>query len=106
MRSRVTPGMSWTMLIRFPTRALSRLDLPTLGRPTIAMTGSLEGAWGIGPILRALFWILDFGLRIAGSAQSKIRNPKSKIARLSGLWDNFHDVAKGRRLLVASRRSL
>ena len=31
--------MSWTMLIRLPTSALSRLLLPTFGRPTIAMTG-------------------------------------------------------------------
>ena len=39
MRSRVTPGMSWTMLILLPTMALRRLLLPTLGRPTIAITG-------------------------------------------------------------------
>src|SRR5687767_12909565 len=38
-RSRVTPGMSCTMLMRLPTRALRRLLLPTLGRPTIATTG-------------------------------------------------------------------
>src|SRR5687767_11158103 len=40
-RSRVTPGMSWTMLMRLPTRALRRLLLPTLGRPTMATTGLL-----------------------------------------------------------------
>jgi hypothetical protein len=31
--------MSCTMLIRLPTRAFRREDFPTLGRPTIAMTG-------------------------------------------------------------------
>src|SRR5437868_729500 len=31
--------MSWTIEMRLPTRALRRLDLPTLGRPTMAMVG-------------------------------------------------------------------
>src|SRR5829696_6038481 len=38
-RSRVTPGMSCTMLIIFPAIAFSSELLPTFGRPTIAMTG-------------------------------------------------------------------
>src|SRR4051812_49201155 len=39
IRSRVTPGMSCTMEMRLPTRALSRELFPTLGRPTIATVG-------------------------------------------------------------------
>jgi hypothetical protein len=36
MRSRVTPGWSWTMEILRPARRLKRADLPTFGRPMIA----------------------------------------------------------------------
>ena len=35
-RSRVTPGRSSTSARRLPTRRLNRVDLPTLGRPTMA----------------------------------------------------------------------
>ena len=35
-RSRVTPAVGSTMAIRLPASQLKRLDLPTLGRPTIA----------------------------------------------------------------------
>src|SRR5262245_61160490 len=41
-RSRVTPGMSWTMLMRLWARALSSELLPTLGRPTMATVGRVE----------------------------------------------------------------
>src|ERR1700710_2336311 len=40
MRSRVTPGTSCTTASRRPSTRLTRVDLPTLGRPTIATTGS------------------------------------------------------------------
>src|SRR5919107_1622288 len=40
MRSRVTPGVSWTTAARRPRKRLTSVDLPTLGRPTIATTGS------------------------------------------------------------------
>jgi hypothetical protein len=39
-RSRVTPAVGSTMLIISPARALSRLLLPTFGRPIIATTGN------------------------------------------------------------------
>src|SRR5439155_770002 len=39
-RSRVTPGTSRTSARRLPTSRLKSVDLPTFGRPTIAMTGS------------------------------------------------------------------
>src|SRR5690606_2275249 len=37
-RSRVTPGRSSTRAMRRPTSRLNSVDLPTLGRPTMAMT--------------------------------------------------------------------
>ena len=40
MRSRVTPGMSCTTAARRPRMRLTSVDLPTLGRPTMATTGS------------------------------------------------------------------
>ncbi len=38
MRSRVTPGWSCTMAMRRPTMRLNSADLPTLGRPTMAIS--------------------------------------------------------------------
>src|SRR5580704_3427987 len=40
MRSRVIPGSSPTMARRDPTMRLNSVDLPTLGRPTMAMVGT------------------------------------------------------------------
>ena len=37
--SRVVPGMSETIIRSWPSSALSRLDLPTFGRPTSAIAG-------------------------------------------------------------------
>ena len=57
-RSRVSPGTSATMASRVPVSTLNSVDLPTLGRPTSAMTGSmacalaaavLPGATGVLP---------------------------------------------------------
>src|SRR5579863_7636899 len=39
MRSRVMPGSLVTMERRVPVRRLKRVDLPTLGRPTITRDG-------------------------------------------------------------------
>ena len=43
MRSRVMPGSFVTIERRVPVRRLNSVDLPTLGRPTITMDGSLDG---------------------------------------------------------------
>ena len=43
MRSRVTPGMSWTIEMRRPARRLKSADLPTLGRPTMATVRGMGG---------------------------------------------------------------
>src|SRR5436309_79515 len=66
MRSRVTPGTSWTMLIRFPYRAFSRLLLPTFGRPTIATVG-MEDIGGTIPA----------GVRVVSCPRSVVRGPLS-----------------------------
>src|SRR5439155_9115334 len=39
MRSRVTPGVARTSAFRLPISRLKSVDLPTLGRPTMATTG-------------------------------------------------------------------
>ena len=43
-RSRVIPGSSPTIALRDPTRRLNSVDLPTLGRPTMAIAGVSAGA--------------------------------------------------------------
>ena len=43
MRSRVTPAVGSTMLIRRPASQLNIDDLPTLGLPTIATRGTDTG---------------------------------------------------------------
>src|SRR6266853_4248567 len=43
MRSRVMPGSLVTMERRVPVNRLKRVDLPTLGRPTITSDGSRSG---------------------------------------------------------------
>src|ERR1043165_3559958 len=46
-RSRVTPGVGSTMAMGSPTRRLNRLDLPTMGRPKMAMDGIMwADRWG------------------------------------------------------------
>src|SRR4051794_38856482 len=77
-RSRVTPGMSCTMLMRRPAKALSRLLLPTLGRPTMAM---------VGVFLGAAFTARQ--CRHAGSGHNTGRGPVPPGAQLSaGYFDN------------------
>ena len=46
LRSRVTPGSSWTIASRRPTMRLTSVDLPTFGRPTTATTGFGPSACG------------------------------------------------------------
>src|SRR5881227_4493436 len=36
LRSRVTPGVSWTTAARLSVSRLTRVDLPTFGKPTTA----------------------------------------------------------------------
>src|SRR5664280_3819438 len=44
MRSRVMPGSLPTVARRDPTRRLKSVDLPTLGRPTIASVPTVGGS--------------------------------------------------------------
>src|SRR6516165_4380658 len=50
-RSRVSPGTSATMASRVPVSTLNRVDLPTFGRPTSAMTGNMAAAARCAPLL-------------------------------------------------------
>src|SRR5262249_37242122 len=61
MLSRVTPGSSSTSARRAPAYRLKSVDLPTLGRPTIATIGSGDGGiaipWAREPrVTRSLAW--------------------------------------------------
>src|SRR5580698_5660792 len=58
MRSRVMPGSSPTMERREPVRRLNSVDLPTLGRPTMAKTG--WSSTTVADCLMRDFLLLDF----------------------------------------------
>ena len=47
LRSRVTPGVSWTTACREPVSRLTSVDLPTFGKPTIA-TRAEQARLGLG----------------------------------------------------------
>src|SRR3954452_14406044 len=63
MRSRVMPGSSVTMDRRCPMIRLNKVDLPTFGRPTMAIKGKGEFMKGSGKDVRC--WISDIGCRNA-----------------------------------------
>src|SRR5215468_2249988 len=90
-RSRVSPGTSATMASRVPVSTLNSVDLPTLGRPTRAMTGNM--ARGAGRLL-ALFGCrrrrLGNGL-LAGRRRMQRRGAES--AQLAAVIDDQHQVA-------------
>ena len=44
--SRVTPGSSYTTAMEVPAIRLNMADLPTLGRPTMAICGTGSKVWG------------------------------------------------------------
>src|SRR5579864_3776060 len=72
MRSRVMPGSSVTIERRVPVRRLKSVDLPTLGRPTITMEGSLP-VIVFALLLISLFdWLFD--LLFIGERRA-LRNP-------------------------------
>src|SRR5258707_6175255 len=60
-RSRVNPGRSATSASRVPVMALNKVDLPTLGRPINATTGSTLGRY---------FFFFDFGGGAGGATGS------------------------------------
>ena len=51
LRSRVTPGVSWTTAVRVAVRRLISVDLPTFGKPTIATVPAISTSVGarLGP---------------------------------------------------------
>jgi hypothetical protein len=48
LRSRVTPGISWTTVVRVAVSLLMSVDLPALGAPTTATTGRRRPSSGTG----------------------------------------------------------
>ena len=46
LRSRVTPGVSWTTAVRVAVRRLISVDLPTFGKPTIATVPAISTSVG------------------------------------------------------------
>src|SRR5262245_65685019 len=68
MRSRVMPGSSVTMDRRCPIIRLNRVDLPTFGRPTMAIRGRGEFMKGSGK---------DFGIQVSdgGFEETVLQTP-------------------------------
>src|SRR5262245_49101524 len=68
LRSRVTPGVSWTTAWRVPVRRLTSVDFPTLGKPTTATVPASEpsisrGEPGADELLDPLDDLVDAQLR-------------------------------------------
>src|SRR5690242_4740626 len=59
MRSRVMPGSSVTIERRWPISRLNSVDLPTLGRPIIAMRGVGSITETFSKIARLMIWDLS-----------------------------------------------
>src|SRR3546814_15412059 len=82
-RWRVVCGRLETMLTLAPTRALTRVDLPTLGRP---MTATWPARCGTGFML-ALYGLMDkspcrSGFHASGEAAGVRRLPRSEERRV------------------------
>src|SRR5690606_1566378 len=65
-RCRVVCGRLETMLTLAPTRALTRVDLPTFGRPT---TATLPQRWEASLFPGFTYWTV-YGCRSGGSSHS------------------------------------
>jgi hypothetical protein len=77
IRSRVTPGWSWTMEILRPARRLKSADFPTLGRPTMATVGI--------------------------SSQFQFSTLKEELCRMLDVWTHSSDKEKPRRVAFVGR---
>ena len=81
MRSRVIPGSSVTMERRWPIKRLKSVDLPTFGRPTIAMSGNEDDMKSFSlpfrKITHPMFWDLNCLTLIYSSIDEdrKFENP-------------------------------
>ncbi len=85
-RSRVEAGRSETSASRVPVSRLKRVDLPTLGRPTMAILGSMFGVQGDGGTAPAAI----FGAAYAGNVrQGKVRGSRR------GAWLNWGAARDG-----------
>ena len=105
MRSRVTPGVSCTTAARLCVRRLIRVDLPTLGKPTIAtVPASSRGGSRALPrdrgLAHARTWPTNDGLQ-ASSRGHGVRAPE--LVHLDQKLEELSDprLQQCRRLLVA-----
>src|SRR5262245_27698133 len=90
MRSRVMPGSSVTMDRRCPIIRLNRVDLPTFGRPTMAIRGRGEFMQGSGKGFEIRMSDVGFGDTVQQTSscpKSAIRN--GKLVPLS-FWKIAH----------------
>ena len=116
--SRVVPGWAETSTRSAPTMRLSSDDLPTLGRPTMAMVGpgrfALQRLLGRDQIADALAQLLDAGA-VLGRDQERLEpqpvelpHSGASLAHVA-LVDHQHDrlaaaAQRGEHLLVAGHR--
>ena len=75
-RSRVTPGVSSTMDSRCPHSLLNSMDLPTLGRPTMATNGFI---WSLPSFFQGA------GICACGDAACRVRH-RCGAFRIYGLY--------------------
>src|SRR5206468_10804801 len=92
MRSRVMPGSSVTIERRCPMIRLNNVDLPTLGRPTMAIRGSGKCMKSSGENVG--FRIGDFGL--GEPLGPRLSNPKSEIGNPQSLPLSFGKISHQR----------
>ena len=78
MRSRVTPGWSYTIARLVPVSLLNRALLPTFGLPTMATLGSLSS--GILPHSRRVFLRRPFLLAASASASASSSSSSTRKA--------------------------
>src|ERR1700739_3733475 len=96
MRSRVMPGSLVTMERRVPVRRLKRVDLPTLGRPTMTRDGSLCAMFvGVETLTRAAGVCRLEGALAAGSKMGKDPPPGVFLRKDVILGELSCEIAQG-----------
>lgn len=80
MRSRVTPLSKCTIAWRLRRIALKSEDLPTFGRPTIAITGRLSAASETPASLLISFFLIFFSSVSGGKGPERLERPEDKTS--------------------------
>src|SRR5206468_12541361 len=92
MRWRVVCGFAVTMLTLRPTRALTSVDLPTFGRPTMATWPARKGGW-----LTRIYARREDGLPEAESRRAKAPRalPRPLVPPAAGCRPRLRPPARG-----------